>query len=438
MPHKIRVTNKNAICLVVDRLHAGFLGAMGNSWARTPTFDRLASQSLLFDAAVIDSPHLSSLYHSYWQGQHALTTSSIDPHDTNNSLPSRLDAAGVRSVLLTDDPSVAESKVAACFSERIVLPGATPTTLADSMEETGLAHFFAAAIDLVERMDEPSLIWLHTRGMAAPWDAPLELREAFADEEDPDPLTSVDTPCQILPPDYDPDELLGITQAYVAQIALWDACLGTLLDAIDESPAADRTLLNVLGARGFPLGEHLGVGAASDALYGELLNVPWAMRLPKAEAASIRTSELVQPPDLFATLCDWWQFDASAESSPGNQQRESLLKLAATEGTWPRDRACCRGEDDEWAIRTRAWFARGTSPTEIADPEMAIPEIDNAQLFTKPDDRFEVNEVSARCVDITSLMAAAHAEFRQLSAAGSAEPVKTLSALDDRLTDGRA
>ena len=51
----------NAICLVFDRLHAGYLGAYGNSWIETPAFDRLASQSFLFDRALIDSPELPLL-----------------------------------------------------------------------------------------------------------------------------------------------------------------------------------------------------------------------------------------------------------------------------------------------------------------------------------------------------------------------------------------
>ncbi len=37
----------NAICIIVDRLQAGYLGPYGNTWIDTPSFDRLASQSFL-------------------------------------------------------------------------------------------------------------------------------------------------------------------------------------------------------------------------------------------------------------------------------------------------------------------------------------------------------------------------------------------------------
>ena len=76
--------------------------------------------------------------------------------------------------------------------------------------------------------------------MAGPWDAPLALRQQFADEDDPEPPEFVEPPDRVLPDDFDPDELLGITHAYAGQVALVDLCLGMLLDAIDESPAVAR------------------------------------------------------------------------------------------------------------------------------------------------------------------------------------------------------
>ena len=62
----------NAICLVIDRLHRGFLGAYGNTWIETPAFDRLAAESFVFDQMLVDSPRLGPLYRSFWQGLHAL------------------------------------------------------------------------------------------------------------------------------------------------------------------------------------------------------------------------------------------------------------------------------------------------------------------------------------------------------------------------------
>jgi arylsulfatase A-like enzyme len=51
----------NAVCMIIDRLHAGYVGAYGNAWIETPALDRLASRSVVFDRALIDSPQLERL-----------------------------------------------------------------------------------------------------------------------------------------------------------------------------------------------------------------------------------------------------------------------------------------------------------------------------------------------------------------------------------------
>ena len=48
----------NAILLVIDRLHAGYLGAYGNGWIATPAIDRLAAEGFVFDQCLIDSPQV--------------------------------------------------------------------------------------------------------------------------------------------------------------------------------------------------------------------------------------------------------------------------------------------------------------------------------------------------------------------------------------------
>ena len=48
-----------------------------------------------------------------------------------------------------------------------------------------MAQLLAAATEQLERMPEPFLLWIHSRGMAGAWDGPVELRNQFADEEDP-------------------------------------------------------------------------------------------------------------------------------------------------------------------------------------------------------------------------------------------------------------
>src|SRR5256885_274942 len=86
------------------------------------------------------------------------------------------------------------------------------------------AGLFGAACEWVAAPQRPNVIWLHWRGMSGPWDAPLEMRYHFADEDDPDPPTFVVPPEKTMGVEVDPDEVLGFVQAYAAQIQVADLC----------------------------------------------------------------------------------------------------------------------------------------------------------------------------------------------------------------------
>ena len=191
MPHASRL-KPQAVCLVIDRLPAHLLGAYGNAWIRTPALDSLAAESLLLEFATIDSPRLDWLYRSFWRGLHAARPK--DDHDSSPDLPSLLRVQGVRSLLVTDEPEVAELPLTAHFDEMVRVEGGGEPATAESVEATRLGRFFAAAAEAGESAPGPSLVWIHSQGLAGPWDAPLELRNFYADEEDPDPPTSTNVP----------------------------------------------------------------------------------------------------------------------------------------------------------------------------------------------------------------------------------------------------
>jgi hypothetical protein len=244
--------------------------------------------------------------------------------------------------------------------------------------------------------------------MDGPWDAPLELRNQFADEDDPEPPKLVKPPEQMLADGFDPDELLGITQAYAGQVALADECLGMLLAALDEHPQRDETLVIMTSPRGYPLGEHRRVGPCDEALYAELLQVPLFVRFPGGAGGLARSQALVQPPSVFATI---------GESPTGRD----LSRLLAGE---PLELADCAVAiaPGQRAIRTPAWFLRQS----LIDGSMC------SELFAKPDDRFEMNEIASRCGEAAELLAARLDEF---TAAGRADQIADLPPLAELLAD---
>lgn len=403
----------NAICFIFDCLHAGYLGAYGNTWINTPALDRLAAESFLFDQALIDTPELTRLYRSYWQGRHALCSEA-----TSNapSLPAILGKAGQKAILLTDEPLVAEHPLACDFEQVVFIEPPKQLGTAAEIEQTHLARCFLHAIDLLEQMessDKPILLWCHFAGLGLTWDAPLRFREAYCEEGDPPPPESPEVPHCILTPNSDPDEILGLTQAYCGQIALLDACFDVFWEYFSSSPFRQNALLSLAGSRGFPLGEHGWIGPNDGPLFGETVQVPWMLHLPDGLGASARCQAMVEPSDIWATLLDAIQ----AIARPNSPSGQSVFPLIRQEIAAIRDRVCMMAGDRR-AIRTAAWhYSTAESPA----------------LYSKPDDRWEANNVITRCHDVGNQLQIALNQYEAAIAAGN---LGSLPPLSDILTRG--
>ncbi|MEQ8787173.1 MAG: sulfatase-like hydrolase/transferase [Pirellulaceae bacterium] len=373
---------RSSIVVTFDRLGSGYLGPYGNTWIETPNFNQLASESCLFEFATAQSPCLEATYGALWSGRHVLAAGETA---IEHALPALLTSSGVTTSLITDEPALLAHRLAAGFSETIPLAPETLRRLADDESRTQMARLFATALDYLETDAGPRLLWIHCRGMQGGWDAPYALRNQFADEEDPNPPTFLDPPSELLPAGYDPDDLLGAMHAYAGQVVLADMCLGALLDAVRQS-GGDSPLLVVAGTRGFALGEHGAVGQAGDALLGEVLQTPLLVRMPDGVGATRRSTALVQSPDLFTTLLDWHAAGAAPDDGVFG---ESLLPVVRGEAQFERN-VVCSAYRQERSIRTPAWFLRR------ADQQV--------QLYVKPDDRWEYNEVSDRCGDVVAAL----------------------------------
>ncbi len=171
-----------------------------------------------------------------------------------------------------------------------------------------MAKFFAGAIDWLENNRQFRLLYLHAGALRHVWDAPLDLRESYADEDDPPAAEIVVPPVRQVTDESDPDEMLALRHTYAGQISMLDNCLNWFLDAIDATFQEDSLLLAVLGPRGYPLGEHSDVGLMGAHLFGELTHGACFLRAPTAEArdlAGLHSPALAQPRDVHATLCEW-------------------------------------------------------------------------------------------------------------------------------------
>jgi arylsulfatase A-like enzyme len=302
----------------------------------------------------------------------------------------------VRTVLLTDEPQVSRHPLAADFDELIEIEPPCQAKPAAEIDKTHFARCFAQIIDWLESARGPFLLWCHLAGLGTTWDAPLQFRQRYCEPGDPPPPETADVPDRLLPADYDPDDLFGITQAYAGQVSLLDACLGAFLDFLDDRPSRTETLLTITSARGFPLGEHRRIGPCDGALFGETVAVPWLVQLPGGAGAAARSNALVEPSDLWATLREWHGAGSSMDS-PTGQDILPLIGGDRENSSVPfRDRICVAGRDGRRAIRTPAWYLLDGA---------------EAELFAKPDDRWEANNVASRCQDVVEELRRALADY---------------------------
>jgi len=388
----------NALCLTLDRLHAGYLGPYGNTWVATPALDRLAFESFLFDQALIDSVELDSLCRSWWRGWHAQCPREADQQP---SLPERLRDAGTHTLLVTEEPELLNRPEVADFSDAIQLSAPEPLEPADELEDTWSAECFARLLDQVALLESPWFVWCHLGMLGRLWDAPMDLRRQFCEEGDPEPWSAVEVPQLALAPDHDPDELLAVSHAYAGQVAVLDACLGALRQFLLDDPAGRQTMLVIAGARGLALGEHGCVGPTGDPLFGEVVHLPLLLRFPDGLGAAARSPALVEPADLWATLGELLLPDPPP---PRPTARSLLTLLHEQQPAQPwRDRLAIVGRGGQRALRTPAWYLRTDEKVE---------------LYAKPDDRWEVNDVADRCQEVVDLLLEALDQFALVVGSG--------------------
>jgi len=396
------MTPRNAICIVVDGLRASALGTYGNTWYGTPSLDRFAGQSIVVEWMRTSAPNLAAFYRSVWEGEHALRPAGLLE---SVPLPLQLAMAGIQQTLVTDDLWLDDHASRIAVEQHLWDAHWLDTETnrpASTIADTALGRVFAAAIERFEAWSgQGNLLWVHARGMQGPWDAPEGLRWELSEEGESRP------PAWVIPPERelgdDPDQWLGVRLAYAAQIMVLDACFGALLAALDE--IGDPTLVILAGSRGFALGEHGCAGSACRDLHGELLHVPWLLRLPVALAGPPpRYTGLAGPPDLSATLLDWFGLQSSGDG-------QSLLDCHSQDYSCLRQVDIAGDGEDQWLVRTPAWTLRHLA----GNYDSPRP----PQLYVKPDDRWEVNDVANRCPHITEGLLAVLAEWRRRASASS-------------------
>ena len=412
---------KNTICLLVDRLHIGYWGAYGNSEIETPTLDCLAAESFLADRFYIDTTDPVRQCRSWWCGVHAIAQNAPP------TIMAQLNAAGYRTVLVTDDPEIAYSHNAGDFSDVQLLPTSLNAEPCDEIDATHLCEMLATVAATAESLASsgtPYCLWCHLRGFDEIWDFPLFLREKYCGEDDPEPYQSVIPPFTLsgdctanktplrsvtgsLTSYHSQDDIRqAVVSAYMGGVTMFDELLEMLIEPLRNGELGDETLFLLAGTRGVLFGEHDVIGIPptnadwTEPLASPLVQVPLVIRFPDGFGATVRSDALLQPPDVTRLLYKWLELSVPGEllntSCAGPNMldtireetqnlREHILIVASPDSTVPR------------CLVTPTWYLQEIDPAENTDDRFA--------LYVKPDDRWDVNNVADRCAEVVEQLA---------------------------------
>jgi arylsulfatase A-like enzyme len=381
----------NILVVSIDGLRASALGAYANTTFGTPALDRFAAESFLLDSCFASSVDLTEIYRALWHANEV---------ERSSTLPRLLNERGYATTLITDERALNALAGSTGFGEVIELDTASDSreisTRAHDPAETDLARVISAAIDRISGsgLDRPQITWLHARGLSGTWDAPLEFQQMLLDEDDPSPIDTTSSPDLLVGPGDDPDAPFRYATAYAAQVMVLDACWETLLDTLDA--AENEWLVMLIGARGFPLGEHGRIGGVDQRLFAEQLHVPWLIRLPDKRGQLSRSCALTTHADLPSTLIDAVGENESLKNI-GFDGVSVLRLISGGRVTW-RD-AICSHSPTARAIRTPAWCLREDLVATNSNVDSS-GESRERELYVRPDDRWEANDVAKLCPEV--------------------------------------
>ncbi|MGE3820220.1 MAG: sulfatase [Isosphaeraceae bacterium] len=282
----------------------------------------------------------------------------------------------------------------------------------EDASRTGVARTVLEAVNWLERQGaqpDPFLLWLDLFSPHGPWDPPPPYRDQYAAEEpdefeageegdlveDDDEATNldavpvlIDVPAGPVGEVLDEWELLRLRRTYAGVVTLTDHWLGTLFEALKRLGRTEDTLIVFTSDQGEPLGEHGFVRRYRPWLHDELIHTPLIVRMPQGKHGGGRHQAIVQSVDLFPTIL-------SALGLPDEEgvHGHDLLPLIRGERTKVRDYACLGMDAEEYAIRTHLWHF--ILPVERDSDDPRAPE-----LYRKPEDRWEQNDVAELYRDV--------------------------------------
>jgi arylsulfatase A-like enzyme/Flp pilus assembly protein TadD len=275
----------NILLITIDTTRADHVGAYGDAMARTPVFDRLASEGVLFERAVSVAPitlpaHVSLLTGRYPFSHGVRNNGNFRVADDVPTLATALHDRGYRTAAFVSafvlDRRSGLSRGFDEYDDRFDAGGALKAD--DEIERRGdrtgqLAEDWVAmqAGDTAGSRP-PFFVWLHLYDPHDPYTPPAPFAEMFR------------------------------SHPYDGEIAFDDAVVGSVVDRLKRLGVLSTTIIAVVGDHGESLNEH---GEVTHAIfvYESVLRVPMVVWWPGLLGPA-RVAPPVRGIDLTPTLLD--------------------------------------------------------------------------------------------------------------------------------------
>ena len=452
----------NVVVIACNGLHIGFLGPYGNAWIETPQIDRLAAEGIVFDHHYPENLTTLPTRRSWWTGRYGFPDAEqgwTPLRADEEILPDLLWSQGVRTALISDVPQLREAGqgFGRGFDEVVWVRGQgyDPFIAEKDPPHKASASKMSRACDYLSpttrTLSSGSRVGNNTCAMAphsvsikripAARRGPQARRLLGWSDIKPIPSrfcsgstcfsrmdlgtrrspiatnTPRSTPTssrrgrgrrfrrrgvrrrcrrvdrrssrrgrrrdrrrRIAPPPQDLRRDRDVARSSSRR----------LFDALRTFGRMEDTLIVFTADQGEPLGEHGYVRRFRPWLYEELIHTPLIMRLPGGERGGTRQQSIVQTVDLLPTILAAFGLPPSERAQGGD-----LLALVRGRSAKIRDYACMGMDVEELAIRTHLWhLIVPINPDPDEDPPR-VPE-----LFRKPEDRWEQNDVIAEYPEV--------------------------------------
>jgi arylsulfatase len=298
----------NLIIVGVDTLRPDHLGCYGYGRDTSPVADALASEGVLFENVISQSPWTSpsfaSVFTSLYPTQTGLVSVGTTMRETFPTLGTVLKEHGYETgAIINASVLKPEFGVGRGFDYYYTTP--RKGRLADGTTRDALAW-----IDSVP--GEPFFLFAHYYDPHEPY-SPPEPYDSFFEEDYSGPIGRTFVLHDLFPDvkgtDFDAMRSLSgkdwdhIRTLYDREIRFTDDAIGDLLEGLDERGLLGRTLVVFLSDHGEEFFEHGGFGHGH-ALYGEVIRVPLILRLPGVLPGGLRVRSQVRLVDVMPTVLE--------------------------------------------------------------------------------------------------------------------------------------